>query len=128
MTLPVAGSIKADSVVVAVKVAGRTEVSVEARLCGQHWYSATLGNLNSQAGPDIWRTTVLSLSPYTCYQFRSLQHRGDCRPLQSPPSESVQTLSSGQPSSPPTISSIRQLPRLNINITFDKPSAANGKM
>ena len=115
------GSVRADSVVLALSLEAHTNLTVEERVCGEHWYSASINSSSRE-------TRVISLSPYTCYQFRTVQYREACSPLLSPPSDPVQSLSSGLASSPPAILAIRQLPRLNINITFHKPDTVNGKM
>ena len=128
------GSVKAESVILALKVR-ETNFTVEARICGQSWFSASVSVINSQSGDSgaVRKVRVQSLSPYTCYEFLLLQWEGEggggggC-PLRSPVSQPVRTEGSGLASSPPVITAIRQLPRLNINITFDKPAAPNGRM
>ena len=129
------GSVKAESVILAVKLE-KTNFTVEARICGQDWYSASVTVIKSDpGGGDVNRVRVQSLSPYTCYEFLLLQWEaegegggGGWCPLKSPVSQPVRTEGSGEPSSPPVITAIRQLPRLNINITFDKPATPNGRM
>ena len=99
---------------------------------------------------------ILSLQAYTCYLFRYKQHYLICQniltvlfsyaicDIQSADSQQVWTLPSGEhgvlctyhlsifspgsPGSPPHILSVRQLPRLHINITFEPPEQKNGKM
>ena len=132
----IAGSVKSESVILALKLL-RTDFAVEARICGQDWYRATVSVINSDDGDGgaVKRVQVQSLSPYTCYEFLLVQWEGaggegggEWCPLKSPVSQSVRTEGSGLASSPPVIRSVRQLPRLNINITFDPPAAPNGRM
>ena len=130
------GSVKADSVTLALKL-NKTNFTVEARICGQDWYSASVSVIKSDDADNVRKVKVQSLSPYTCYEFLVVQWEGGggggeggegwC-PLKSPVSQPVRTEGSGLPSSPPVMTAIRQLPRLNINITFSKPAAPNGRM
>ena len=128
------GSVKADSVILALKLQ-ETNFTVQARICGQDWYPASVTVTSSHPGGDVKKVRVQSLSPYTCYEFLLVQWEGaggagggELCPLKSPVSQSVRTEGSGLASSPPVIRSVRQLPRLNINITFDRPVAPNGRM
>ena len=101
------GSVKADSVILALKLK-KTNFTVEARICGQDWYSASVAVINSDpGGGEVTKLRVQSLSPYTCYEFLLLQWEagavagGGWCPLKSPVSPPVRTEGSGLPSSPP---------------------------
>ena len=128
------GSVRSSSVVLVAKSGVDT---VLAKKCGTDSW------LNVTGIYDHDSIKILHLSPYTCYQF-SILH---CH-LQSPPSQQINTLPFGKmsslifknlflihhyfflgdPGTPPKIISVRQLPRLNINITFETPNEPNGKM
>ena len=83
------GSIKSTSVSLAISShVSLTSSKVLKRQCGddKSWEAVTL--LDNAGGGSI---KVISLSPYTCYQFSLVQ----CN-IQSPPSYQIHTLSSGE--------------------------------
>ena len=80
----------------------------------------------------VFKVKVLGLVPYTSYQFRLVAELGAGHGrhtlANSPPSLGVSTEPEGPPATPPSILSVRQLPNLNINITFSPPEFPNGEM
>ena len=90
--------------------------------------------LDSETDPktNMTKVKVQKLEPFTSYQFRLVAEVGAGRekhPLaHSQPSPGVSTKPEGPPATPPTFLSIRQLPNLNINVTFLPPEFPNGEM
>ena len=95
-------------------------------------FDADTNDSDTDSDTSMKQVKVLKLEPFTSYQFRLVAEVGAGRekhPLaHSQPSPGVSTKPEGPPATPPTISSIRQLPNLNINMTFLPPEFPNGEM
>ena len=84
--------------------------------------SSVLSTAHTNPNPHS-RYTLFQMvrTRFSFIEFKYLLHRHSQNPYDK-------MYISGVPGTAPIITSVRQLPRLNINITFEKPSLPNGKM